>query len=203
MPAEAFAEVIGNPYKAWVAPVGTAAPAIDATEDDLDPAWFVLGTNGIDNQGSDGVTVALGQTVSSFTPAGSTLPVKDWRTDEALSVAFSLVDTTVEQVAKVLDDATITTVAAATGIAGEKSVSLVRGVEVVYFALLVRGLSPYDDGTGLNAQYEFSRVCQSASQSIKYLKGTPAEVACEFAIRGDVNGNDPALYRAQNAAATA
>lgn len=199
MSAAAYAEVIGNPYSIWVAPVGTTPPAIDAAPS---ASWFLLGTNGINNQGSDGVTVNLGETISSFTPAGDTLKVKDWRTDEDLSVAFSLVDLTVEQFAKIMDDAAVTTVAASSGVAGQKSLKLKRGINLKYYALLARGLSPYDDGTGaFNAQYEFTRVCQTGSQAPKYLKGTPAELAVEFSIRGDVAGNDPALYRAQNALA--
>lgn len=202
MAAEAFAEVIGTPYAAWLAPVGTVAPNIDALESAFDEAWVELGTNGINNQGSDGVTVNLGRTTQEFTPAGGTLPVKSWTTDEKITVALSLVDLTVEQFAAVMDDAAVTTVGAASGHAGSKSFNLIRGINVAYYALLVRGLSPYDDGTGLNAQYMFSRVYQSGSQAPKYLKGTPAELALEFTICGDVLGHDPAIYQAQNAAHT-
>lgn len=202
MAAEAFAEVIGTPYDAWLGPVGTAAPDVDALVADIDPAWVNLGTNGINNQGSDGVTVNLGRTTQEFTPAGGTLPVKAWTTDEKITVALSLVDLTVEQFAAIMDDAAVTSQSAASGHAGAKSFSLIRGVNVHYYALLVRGLSPYDDGTGLNAQYVFSRVYQSGSQAPKYLKGTPAELALEFTICGDVLGNDPAIYDAETAART-
>jgi hypothetical protein len=199
MSAEEFSEVVAAPYEVWVAPVGTAAPAIDAAPG---VGWEELGQNGIDNQGSDGVALGFGETVTSFTPAGKTLPVKQWRTDESLSVAFSLVDMTVETLSKILDDAAITTVAAGAGVAGEKSISLVRGTQVKTFALLVRGLSPYDDGTGLQAQYEFGRVSQSGSQAPKYVKGTPAELACEFTVLGTVTGDDEAIYRAEDAPPT-
>jgi hypothetical protein len=203
MSAEAFAEVIGTPYEAWVGAVGTVAPAIDTDPADFDPAWLELGTNGINNQGSEGVTVNLGRTTQDWTPAGGTLPVKSWTTDEKLTVAMGIVDLTVEQFSAIMDDAAVTTVAAGSGTAGQKSFSLVRGIQVHYYSLYVRGLSPYDDGSGLQAAYEFSRVYQSGSQSPKYLKGTPAELALEFTICGDVNGNDPALYRAANAPRTA
>lgn len=202
MTAEAYAEVIGSPYAVWVAPVGTTFPKIDSPSASFDPAWFELGTNGIDNQGSKGVTIAAGaQTISSFKPNGGTLKVKDWRTDEDPTVQFSLVDTTVETVAKILDDATITTTPAASGVAGQKSVSIIRGVYVKYFAVLCRGISPYDDGTGLNAQWEFARCAQTATSSLAYVLGTPAEVDCQFDIRGTVNGSDPAMYRGQTDAA--
>lgn len=202
MTAAAFAEVVGSPYTVYAAPVGTVAPALDALEATFSPTnWFKLGTNGVNNQGTAGVTVNLGRTTAQFVPAGGTLPVKAWTTDEKITVAGSLVDVSVEQFAEILDIATITTVAAATGTPGHKSINLVRGVNVHYYALLVRGISPYDDGSGtMNAQYMFTRVYQSGSQSPKYLKGTPAELAWEFTISGDIAGNDPAIYDAQTAA---
>jgi len=201
MTAAPFAEVVGSPYTVWVASVNAAAPALDATDASLTPTWTILGTNGINNQGSGGITVNLGETVSEFTPAGLTLPVKAWRTDEKLTVDGSVVDVTVEQFSTILDQTTITTVAAGTGNPGHKSIKLVRGVDMKYFSLLVRGISPYDDGTGtMKAQYVFTRVYQSGSQSPKYLKGTPAELAWEFTICGNIQGFDPAVYDAQTAA---
>lgn len=199
MTAEAFAEVVGTPYSVRVAPVGTSIPAINLPDGSLDAAWALVGTNGINNQGASGVTVGLGRTMTHYTPAGGTLPVKSWVTDEAITVGGSVVDTTIEQASLVLDEAAITTVAAASGIAGKKSIKLVRGVAVHYYAVLVRGLSPYDDGSGLVAQYHFARCFQSASQSLAYLKGTPAELAWEFTIAGTVTGEDPALYEAETA----
>lgn len=202
MTAAAFAEVIGNPYEIWVASVGADQPDVD--EDPADSDWEQLGVNGIDNQGESGVVVTIGGgNVNKFTPAGRTLPVKGWRTDQATMVAFSVVDTTVEAIATILDDAAITTVAPSAGTPGKKSVSLELGVELEYVALLARGLSPYDDGSGtMIAQYLFSRVSQEGDIAPTYLKGTPAELACTFGIYGDVSGNDPAVYEAQTAPAT-
>lgn len=194
----AYAEVLGVPYAAWVAPVGTVFPKVDVAPA---VAWKEFGTNGVDNQGTNGVTTNLAETISSFKPGGKTLKIKDWRTEEDITVQFGIVDLTVETLSQILDDTAITTTAAATGVAGEKSISLVRGVPVAYYALLLRGLSPYDDGTGFVAQWEFTRVCQTGSQAINYVPGTPAEAACEFSVRGDVGTNDPAVYRAQTAAA--
>lgn len=197
MAAAQFAEVIGSPYAVWVAPIGTAFPTVDSA-----PAagWVEFGTNGTENQGTKGVTLGISETISSFKPAGDTLKVKDWRTEEDVTVAFSVVDTTVEQLSQILDGATITTVAASTAVAGNKSIHLKRGVNVAYFALLVRGLSPYDDGTNtMNAQWEFARVCQEGNQSIVYVPGTPAEVDCQFGVRGSI-ATDPSTYRAMTSA---
>lgn len=197
MAAQKYAEVVGTPYSVYVAPVGTAFPNIDAAPS---TAWTQLGVNGINNQGANGVVVNLGETVSDFVPAGSTLPVKSWRTDEAMSVAFSLVDMTIEAMSTILDNALITTVAATTAVGAYKSIKLKRGINVATWALIVRGLSPYDDGTGLNAQYNFTRVSQAGSQAPTYVKGTPSELAVEFKIMDDVSGQDPGLYLAQTAA---
>ena len=197
MAAQKYAEVVGTPYSVYVATVGTAFPTVDAAPS---TAWTLLGVNGINNQGTAGVTVNLGETVQEFVPAGSTYPVKAWRTDEKATVDFSLVDTTVEAMSAILDNAAITTVLPTTGNAGYKSIKLKRSIAVATYALLIRGLSPYDDGTGLNAQYEFTRVYQSGSQAPKYLKGTPAELSVQFTILDDVSGQDPGLYLAQNAA---
>jgi hypothetical protein len=196
MAAQQFAEVLGNPYDVWVAPVGTVVPTTDAAPTG---GWTKFGTNGSLNQGSAGVTIGITEAVSNFKPSGGTRIVKDWRTQEDLTVAFSLVDTTVEQLSAILDAVAITTVAASTAVAGSKKIQLIRGVKVAYFAILVRGLSPYDDGTGLTAQWAFSRCCQSANQSIVYVPGTPAEVACQFDSRGVTAGSDSS-YEAQTAA---
>lgn len=195
----AYEEVIAAPYDIWVAPVGTTFPAIDAAEGSFDPAWVKFGTNGLNNQDTEGVTLNLSETIQEFTPAGSTLPVKAVRTDEKGTVGFALVDTTPDLLGLILDDASVTTIAAGTGIAGQKVISVVRGIQVQTFALLSRGISPY--GEEFNAQYEFTRVYQSGSQAPKYAKGSWSSVSCEYTMLDDVAGNDPGLYRAQNAAA--
>lgn len=201
MAPAAYAEVIGNPYEIWVAPVGTAFPDVDeAPTGD----WEEFGTNGINNQGDGGVTLTIGGgSVSKFTPAGGVLPVKGWRTEQAMAVTFSVVDTTVEELAKILDSAAVTSTAAASGVPGKKSVSLELPIELEYVSLLARGLSPYDDGGGsMIAQYKFTRVSQEGDIAPVYQKGTPAELACTFGVYGDVEGNDPAVYEAQDADAT-
>ena len=197
MAAQKFAEVVGTPYAVWVAPTGTAFPAVDAAPG---TPWAQLGVNGTQNQGDKGVTVNFAETINDFRPAGSTYKVKSWRTAEDPTVAFSVVDTTVELVSAILDSATITTVAASSSVAATKSIKTKRSFQVSFYSLLVRGLSPYDDGTGLTAQWQFTRVCQTGNQSIAYVPGTPAEVDCEFSVYDDVSGVDPGLYIAETAA---
>src|SRR4051812_46653534 len=94
-------EVVCNPLTVWVANTGTGFPAINAAPSG---SWFQLGTSGTRNYDDAGVTVTHSQTIAEFTGAGSTTPRKAYRTDEGMTVGFTLVDITAEQVAKVLDD---------------------------------------------------------------------------------------------------
>jgi hypothetical protein len=165
-------EVVASPLTVWVANVGTAFPAINATPSG---SWFQLGTSGNKNYADDGITVTHAETVQVFRPAGGTAPRKAFRTDEDFKIGFSLVDLTPEQYAKTLDDATITNTA---GPPGHKAFEVLRGLKVKAFALLARGVSPVDES--LNAQYEVASCFQSADPAPKYSKGAPAELALEF-----------------------
>jgi hypothetical protein len=191
-------EIVCAPYTLFVAPVGTAPPAIDDEETDFDADWFKLGTSGPQNYDDAGVTVNVNETTDSFTGAASTLAIKAWRTAEEITVGANLADLSIEQFAKILDDAAIVTTAKAHDVAGHKRISLVRGVQVKEFAVLARGLSPYDEA--LNAQYEFTRAYQSENQAPQYNKAV-AMLAAQFSVLDTINGDDPALYDAQTTVA--
>lgn len=169
-------EIVCAPYTVYVAPVGTAFPAVDLAT----PAtpWKLSGTSGSKNYTDAGVTVTHGQTISEFTPAGSTTPRKTWRTAETLLIAYTLADVSPDQYATVLNDAAVTTVAPATGTAGDKHFELMRGVQVNTHALLVRGISSVDDS--LNAQYEVPCAYESGNPAPTYSKANPAELAVEW-----------------------
>lgn len=194
--AEPF-EIIAAPLELYAAPIGTAFPAIDEAPA---VAWKLVGKSGTRNYSDDGVTVTHEQELSEFTPAGATVPRKVWRVGEALTIGVDVADLSVESYAKALNEATITTVPASSGTAGEKSIRLFRGDQVETFALLARGLSPEDEA--LFAQYEVPIVYQGAdSIEITYNKGEPAMVSLEFTALSDDTGDfgeyrvgtDPAL----------
>lgn len=168
-------EIIASPLTLFVAVVGTAFPKIDAAPAE---AWVKLGALGTKNYTDDGVTVTTAQTIETFTGAGGTAPRKAFRTEEGLSMGFTLVDLSPEQFAKVMDDAAITTVAAGKGVSGEKSFSLMRGTDVHQYALLARGQSTVDNG--LFKQFEWPTVFQSGDPSPVYTKGEPAGLDVEF-----------------------
>lgn len=168
-------EIVASPLTVWVAPVGTAFPAIDAAPG---AGWFKLGTSGDKNYADEGVTVGHEQTIEVFRGAGSTKPRKAWRTEEDIPFTFTLVDVSAEQYAKVLDDATVTVTASGVGVAGKKTFTLDKGVEVAQYALLARGKSPADEQ--FSAQYQVPRCYQSGSHAVQYGKTAPAGLECEF-----------------------
>lgn len=171
-------EIIGAPLTLYLAPVGTAPPAVDDGEAAFDPAWSRVGTSGDKNYTEDGVVVNLEQTLTYFVGAGSTLKRKAFRTEEDFFIAVTLADLSPSQYARVINDAAITTQAPGVGVPGEKRFSLYRGPQVATFALLARGLSAVDDV--LNAQYEVASVIEAGNKAIANTKGAPALLACEF-----------------------
>jgi len=178
-------EIIAGPINAWVAPVGEAVPEVDT-----EPAgnWTKLGTSGSENITEDGVTVTHSQEISKFFGLGATGPKKAWRTQEGLAISFTLADLTMEMYAKILNDNTVTQVAAGTGTPGHKDVNLAQGREVAVFALLCRGVSPYGDA--FNMQYEVPKVHQATNPAPVYVKGEAAGLAISFEALWDDTQSD-------------
>lgn len=171
-------EVVCAPLTVYLAPTGTAFPAVNAAPSG---SWFKLGTSGTKNYDAKGVTVTHNQTVAKWTPVGGTAARKAYRTDEALLIEFELVDLTPEQYAEVLNNAAVTTAA---GPPATKSFNLQQGLTVAEFALLARGVSSVNDA--LPAQYQVPIVYQAASPALVYTKGAPASLHCQFEALDDV-----------------
>lgn len=168
-------EIVAAPLTLWLAPTGTAFPAVQTA-----PAvdFNKLGTEGPYNYDEDGVTLNQSQSIETFIPAGSPRPRKAWRTEEGLAMSLVLVDLTPEQHALILDRATVTTVAAAAGTAGTKSFSRARGIDVAQYALLARG--PSSVNNALTYQHEWPTVFQSGEPEEVWSKGKPVGLAVEF-----------------------
>lgn len=175
-------EIIAAPLTLWLAPIGTAFPLIGAA-----PAagWTKIGTNGDRNYTDDGVTVSNSQSFEQARPAGALGPVKAFRTEEDQVISLTLMDMTLEQVQIALGGVAPTTTAAGVGTAGTKKIGLSRGRAVKEYALLARGVSPYQDET-MALQYEVPRVYQSGSPETVFKKGEPAGVALEFTALEDL-----------------
>jgi len=169
-------EIVAAPLTLWVAPAGTAFPLVNAA-----PAgpWIKVGTNGDRNYDDGGVEVGHTQKIEQARPAGSTGPIKAWRTEEDLMISLTLWDLTLEQYRIAMNDAAVSTTAAGAGTPGTKRFGLSQGGDVAVYALLVRGQSsPYGDGFAL--QYEVPIVYQSGNPKPAYKKGKPAGLALEF-----------------------
>jgi len=192
-------EILAFPLTAYLAVVGTDFPLIDDAPGDFDVAWEVLGTEGDLDYDDNGVTVSHAETTFDVTPAGSTMPVKRFRTAEDLLTKLNLMDVSPEQYAKVMNNSAVTTVAAGSGIAGEKHFSLFRGDMVASFAVLLRGVSPVDNT--LNMQYEIPKAFVSVNGDVPYNKGVVTILPIEIQMIRHSEADDP-ICRIQTAPAT-
>lgn len=178
--------VIGLEVELYLAPHGTASPAVDETP--LAP-WVKVGKNGHLNYTQDGVTVTHEQSTSEFKPLGSTVPVKSWRVSEGAKFGVTLADLSIEQYAKALNDAAITTTAAGPGVAGTKAIDLYRGSTINNYAFLLRFPSvEMEEGA---AQYAVPKVYQSGNPSPVFKDDGPAALALEFAVLYDNTADHP------------
>jgi hypothetical protein len=155
----------------YVAPTGSDFPAVDESPG---TEWRALGhTDG-------GVKVGHAQTIVELRTDQVTAPVKGVRSEESLSITFSLAEVTPENYALALNQAISGPATDET--TGDKVVSLYRGgfgVETV--SMLVRGehLSPEGD---FNLQYEVPSCYQSGSPEVDYVKDNKAMLACAFNV---------------------
>jgi len=184
--AEPF-EILATPFEVWLAPVGEPFPDLDDLDLEESPGgnWELLGVNGADNQGDEGVAVEHQQTLAIFRGGKSTAPLKAWRTEEGLRIGFVLHDVTLETYGKALNDALVTDTVQTGSTVGFREINLHQGTQVAVFALLARGEnSPYGDG--FLAQYQVPKVYQNANPAPVFRKGVPAGLAFEFMALADL-----------------
>jgi hypothetical protein len=183
-------EIVSGPLTLWLAPVGTAFPAIDEAPA---VAWKMIGQSGTKNYSEDGVSVSHAQSINKARGAGSVGGRKAFRTEEDMGITVTLWDNTLEMYALALHgDAPVATAAGA-GSAGFKTIGLSRGAEVKQYALLARGMSAYDEV--MAAQYEVPRCYQAASPTVLYNKGVPAGIELNWDALEDLEAaNDHELF---------
>lgn len=165
-------EVVAAPLTVYLAPVGTAMPDVFEPLASFPVGWEMLGTEGDRNYTDAGVVVNHGEEVEDFTPAGSTMPTKRFRTGESLMISLELADISPEMYAMVMNDAVVTDAGAF------KHFDLFRGDQVNSFAVTARGMSSVDNE--LNMQYEFSRAFVSVNGELTYNKGVVAALPVEI-----------------------
>ena len=176
-------EIICAPFTVYIAPIGEAFPAVNA-----DPAgnWELLGTNGDRNYEEGGVTVGHSKSFSKIRTAGATGAVKADLNEEDLMVRLTLLDMTLEQYRYAVNGNAVTTTAAGSGTAGFKKLGLSHSPgRTREFALLVRGISAYDET--MKAQYELPRTFDSGSAQPVFRKGQAAGIALQFEALEDLS----------------
>lgn len=181
-------EIIAAPFTVWLAPVGTAFPAVD---EEPGEGWTLLGSHGARSYSSGGVTVSHDrQFAESPPPAGETAPAAASLEREGLSVNLVLLDMTVEQYAFVLGQNTVTTQPSAYLVPGVKTIGLsIEPGAAREFALLARGPSPYVGD--LAAQYELPRCYEAGSPRLVFSKGQAVGISVDLKALAD-----PAATRA-------
>ena len=189
-------DIVVAPFQVYTAPINEARPDLNDA-----PAgnWLLLGTNGFENYSEDGVLVTHEQELEPIYTLGNTAPVKAVRTREGLMVAFTLLDLTTDVFAKILNDLTVTTIAAASGVAGIKRFSSLLGRDVNEVALLVRGdVSPY--GNNWKSQWWVPKCYQGSNPAPVLHKGDPAGLVVSYTALEDAT-NGLGVFEAQNATA--
>lgn len=129
--------VVGGRAQVYTAPVGTAFPAVTAAPG---AGWTLLGTNGNKSVHEDGITINWEGDITQVRPAGSTGPIKAFRTSEGFSLSLTLLDMTLEQLSRALGGNQTVTDAGAS-----RSMGIYRGFHIQGYAVLVRWPSPYDE----------------------------------------------------------
>jgi len=117
----------------YIATANTAKPALNATPS---ASWTSLGET------KDGVKVNRSQNIEAFSSDQRTGKVKAVRTEEGVTVETNLIQSTLENLADVING-TVSATAAGSGTVGYKSLKLHSGATVTQYALLFRGQSPY------------------------------------------------------------
>ena len=177
-------EILAAPMTIYLNAANTTEPKVDDDPTAEASPWFKLGTTGDGNYDEDGVQYHQNQELEFFRPLGSTGRRKAWRPEEDPMLELTVYDLTAEHYRKSLNDASITTVAAAAGIPGSKRLSLKQGYDVTRFALLARAsYSPYGDSW--NMQYWLPVVVQGGSPEPVFKKGEPAGLKFEMEVMDD------------------
>jgi hypothetical protein len=169
-------QIIAGPADVFVAPVGTAFPAINTASSTNSPpaGWTALGKT----QG--GVSVKHSQTVEQITSDQTTGPIKAVRSSESLDITFALIELTIATIAYIMNQQTVNVV---TGPPHDQDIPIHRGRSVARNALLVRGDSPYGN---FFMQYEVPVVVMTDAPQMDFAENKVAMMQCTFTALEDL-----------------
>lgn len=161
-------EIIAGPADVYIAATGETFPDVD-----VDPAggWLSLGET------EGGVKVTHNQSIEMLYTDQNTGPRKAIRSQEGLSIEFSLAELTLETYAKAMNDATVTNASGDSFAGTTRSMALYQHVDVAEFTLLVRGPSPYMDAF---MDYRVPVVIQMGEPTLSFVKNDKAVFAVKF-----------------------
>jgi hypothetical protein len=184
-------EIIVGVARVYLAPVGTTFPDTDQTPA---VAWTDLGCTD-----DDGVTVTHMRKYNEHFKGCSALVQKVTLDSASEEIAFNLAEITPARYAKLLDNATVVAVAAASGTPGTQYFRIEPNNTPSQYACLIRGASPLMDA---DAQYEYARVSISDDIEVQYSKADAATLAVKLTAFEDTsNAGRFGTYRAQAAVA--
>ena len=163
-------EIIFEDLSVWLAPLETAVPSLTAEHAD---EWVKAGKKGILSHAESGCTITMTKTTAGFTSSGAAAMVKSWTTEHAWEAAFELADLSIETLALLSDNVTVTT-------AGKiKSMKLPDGFANHEYSALLRGTSPELEGKSM--QWKVPSCYNGATMAPKFApKGGPAFLAVQL-----------------------
>ncbi len=154
------------------------APAVEV-EDDLGTTptgnWSLFGTTGDENYSEAGIVITHSQTIRQSFAVGATGPLKANRQQEQLAIGLSLMDLSVAQYTKVLNNTTKTTDTTP----NIDYIGLRRGLDVTVLSLIAQGIGLSPSGA-FDLQFYVPRVYQSADPALTFSKDAEAMLACVF-----------------------
>lgn len=156
----------------YVAPVGTAFPAVDDAEAAFDAAWFRIGTDGAKSYAEDGVTVRRNVTSEDVRTLGTTLIRKTAITEAGFEVEFNVLDMDPAQVMLAWggDETDVTDVVPGAGVPGTSTIVVPTSPTPVRRAVLVRyPMSP--EGVEFNTDVHIQDATQVGGGEATIAKG--------------------------------
>ncbi len=173
-----YAQLVGA-VKIYIAPYGTAIPDIDTTPG---ASWTELGAT----DGDQGTEFSGDLTV--FRDNDHTGPVKAARPEEDVMLTFTLVDSRLEKISRIMHNVSRVTTTTS-GASAVKEMGFKRGATPTEYAMLWKGQadSPYGLYPGQNY---FPRVVSNSSPKPVRGKDQRAEYECEFMALEDDNQGD-------------
>jgi hypothetical protein len=165
-------EIIAGPANVFTAPTGTTMPVVGTVPT---TPWVDMGyTDG-------GVSVQTTQSITEFMVDQIATPVKTLRSAEGVIVTFAIAQLTLERIALVYNNASVTT---ATGPPATKAFYLQKGTSVQTYSMLVRGPSPYGD---FNMQFELPIVYQSENPTTAFTRDGMATMSTQWTSLADTS----------------